>query len=157
MSTDVQPEDVESLRVTNARLTGTNKDGKPYTVTFENASQTKQDADLVTLTAPQADIELKDGAWVALSALRGRYHRGNRIIELDDPVRIFHDSGLEVGTGNVTFNLESGTGAGHDPLRAQAPFGQLESQGFRIRDEAAVFRFTGPVKATLYGPPRLGG
>lgn len=156
-SSEVQPEDVASLRVTNGRLTGTNQNGKPYTVTFGSASQTDRESDLVLMTAPQADIELETGAWVALSARRGRFHREERIIELDDPVRLFHDSGLEIGTGDITFNLRSGTGAGHDPLTAQAPFGQFESQGFRIRKNTAVFIFEGPVRAILYSVPKLGG
>ncbi len=154
-ATDIQIEDIESLRVKNARLTGTSADDKPYTVTFANASQTNKDSDLVLLTAPQADVVLKTGAWVALSAPKGRYHQANRIIELDGPVELYHDSGLEIGTGSITFNLETGAGAGHDPLLAQAPFGQLESQGFRIRDDSGVFLFFGPVRAILYSVPRL--
>jgi lipopolysaccharide export system protein LptC len=154
-STDIQLEDIESLHVKNARLTGTSEHEKPYTVTFEDASQTSSESDLVLLTGPQADVELKTGAWVALSARKGRYHRANRIIELDDPVELFHDSGLEIRTGSITFNLKSGTGAGHDPLLAQAPFGQFESQGFRIRDDTAVFLFIGPVRAVLFSAPGL--
>ncbi len=154
-ATDIQIEDIESLRIKNARLTGTSQDQKPYTVTFEDASQTSNESDLVLLTGPKADVELKSGSWVALSAPKGRFHRAKRIIELDDPVELFHDSGLEIGTGSVTFNLKTGTGAGHDPLFAQGPFGQFESQGFRIRDNAAVFLFTGPVRAILYAAPDL--
>jgi lipopolysaccharide export system protein LptC len=152
----IQEEDVESLRVTKAKLTGVSKDGQPYMVTFEDASQTSQDSDLVRLNAPQADVELQDGAWVSLSSPKGRYHRGNRILELDGDVLLFHDSGLEMNTGNITFNLESGTGAGHDPIHAQAPFGSFDAQGFRIRENSSVFLFTGPVKAVLYSVPELG-
>ncbi|MDH5513509.1 MAG: LPS export ABC transporter periplasmic protein LptC, partial [Gammaproteobacteria bacterium] len=154
-STDVQLEDVESLHVKNARLTGTSRHEKPYTVTFEDAKQTSNESDLVLLTRPQADVEMKSGAWLALSAPKGRFHRAKRIIELDDSVELHHDSGLEVRTGSVTFNLETGTGAGYDPLSAQAPFGTFESQGFRIRDDTAVFRFMGPVRAILFSVPRL--
>lgn len=149
-------EDVESLRITKAKLTGINKDGQPYTVTFDDASQTSQESDLVRLTAPQADVELKDGAWVTLSSPKGRYHRGNRILELDGDVVMFHDSGMEMNTGNITFNLESGTGAGHDPIHAQAPFGSFDAQGFRIRENTAVFHFVGPIHAVLYSVPELG-
>jgi len=155
-TSDVQVEDIESLRVKNARLTGTSEHGKPYAVTFEEASQTSSESDLVLLTDPQADVELETGAWVVLSARKGRFHRTQRIIELDNPVQLFHDSGLEVDTGDVTFNLKTGTGAGHDPLFAQAPFGRLESQGFRIRDDISVFVFTGPVRAILFSVPDLG-
>lgn len=156
VSDDILPEDVASLRVTNARLTGINKNGNPFTVTFDNASRTNNDSDLVQLAGPNADVELASGAWIALSAEKGRIHRANRIIELDDPVRLYHDSGLEIGTGNITFNLATGTGAGHDPLTVQAPFGQLESQGFRIRENGSVFHFNGPVRAVLYSVPNLG-
>jgi lipopolysaccharide export system protein LptC len=151
----IQEEDVESLRITNAKLTGINKDGQPYMVTFDDASQTGQKSDLIRLTAPQADIELKDGAWVSLSSPKGRYHRGNRILELDGDVIMFHNSGMELNTGNITFNLDSGTGAGYDPVRAQAPFGNFDAQGFRIRENTAVFHFTGPVNAVLYSAPEL--
>ena len=137
----IQEEDVESLRITKAKLTGINKDGQPYMVTFDDASQTSQESDLVRLTTPQADVELKDGAWVTLSSPKGRYHRGNRILELDGDVVMFHDSGMEMNTGNITFNLESGTGAGHDPIHAQAPFGSFDAQGFRIRENTASLPF----------------
>ncbi len=152
----VQEEDVESLRITDAKLTGINEDGQPYMVTFDDARQTSQESDLVRLTAPQADVELKDGAWIALASPKGRYHRGNRILELDGDVTMFHDSGMEMNTGNITFNLESGTGAGHDPIHAQAPFGTFDAEGFRIRENTAVFHFTGPVRAILYSAPELG-
>lgn len=152
----IQEEDVESLRVTKAKLTGINKGGQPYMVTFDDASQTSQESDLVRLTAPQADVELRDGAWVTLSSPKGRYHRSNRILELDGDVLLFHDSGMEMNTGSITFNLKSGTGAGHDPIHAQAPFGSFDAQGFRIRENTGVFHFTGPVHAVLYSVPELG-
>lgn len=152
----IQEEDVENLRITKAKLTGINKDGQPYMVTFKDASQTSQESDLVRLTMPQADVELNDGAWISLASPKGRYHRGNRILELDGDVIMFHDSGMEINTGNINFNLENGTGAGHEPLHAQAPFGSFDAQGFRIRENAAIFHFTGPATAILYSVPELG-
>lgn len=152
----IQEEDVESLRVTKAKLTGISKDGRPYMVTFDDASQTSQESDLVMLTAPQADVELRDGAWVTLSSPKGRFHRSNRILELDGDVLLFHDGGMEMNTGNITFNLGSGTGAGHDPIHAQAPFGSFDAQGFRIRENNSIFHFAGPVHAVLYSVPELG-
>jgi len=152
----IQEEDVESLRVTKAKLTGVNKDGQPYMVTFDDASQTSQESDLVKLTSPQADVQLKDGAWITLSSPKGRYHRSNRILELDGEVMLFHDSGMEMNTGSITFNLESGTGAGHDPIHAQAPFGSFDAQGFKIREKLGVFQFHGPVNAVLFSVPEMG-
>lgn len=152
----IAEEDVESLRITEAKLTGVNKDGRPYMVTFDDASQTSQESDLVKLSAPKADIELEDGAWIALSSPSGRYHRANRILELDGEVHMFHDSGMEMSTGSITFNLESGTGAGYEPLTVQAPFGNFNAREFRIREDTSVFVFRGPVHAVLYSAPELG-
>lgn len=155
-SVRIEQADVETLRVVNARFTGTSDEGRPYTMTFDSASQTNNDSDLVTVIKPQADIVLSDGAWVAVAAPKGRLHRENRILELDDAVDLFHDSGLQIHTGNITFNLRTGTGAGYEPLNGQAPFGRLESQGFRIRENAAVFQFIGPVRALLFAAPEVG-
>lgn len=151
----IETEDVESLRVVNARFTGTSAEGHPYSLTFDTASQSRAEADLVVLTAPKADIVLKDGAWVALTSPAGRFRREARILELDSPVDMVHDSGIEIRTGSVNFNLETGTGAGLDPLVGQAPFGEIKAAGFRIRENTAVFRFVGPVRAVLFGAPEL--
>lgn len=149
----IEQEDVESLRVVNARFTGSSSEGRPYTVTFDNATQTRQESDLVILSGPKADIVLHDGSWIAVEAPGGRFHKGNRVLELDQTVNLFHDSGMELRTGSVTFNLERGTGAGYDPLHAQGPLGRIDSQGLRIRESLGVFQFVGPVQAVISAAP----
>lgn len=152
---NIDREDVESLRVVNARITGSGSDGLPFTLTFDSASQTRKDADLVSLAGPKADVYLRDGSWVALTAPKGRYHRADSILELDGPVSLFHDSGLEIQTGAINFNLASGAGAGHDPLHGQGPFGSIDSAGFRIREDGNIFQFTGKTRVVLYAAPGL--
>ena len=147
---NIDREDVESLRVVNARITGSGSDGLPFTLTFDLASQTRKDADLVSLVGPKADVYLRDGSWVALTSPKGRYHRNGSILELDGPVNLFHDSGLEIQTGAINFNLASGDGAGHDPLHGQGPFGSIDSNGFRIREGGKVFQFTGKTRVVLF-------
>ncbi len=154
---DIEQADLETLRVVNARLTGTSEEGRPYTVTFDSASQAGKESDLVLLTGPKADVVLQDESWIVLAAPKGRYHRAGRILELDDPVSLFHDSGLEFQTGRVVYNLATGDGVGYDPLYGHAPFGKVESQGFQIRDMGAVFQFTGKIRVVLYSAPGLAG
>lgn len=152
-TTRIEQADVESLRVVNARFTGSSREGRPYTVTFDDASQTRKDSDLVILAQPKADMVLHDGSWLAVEAPSGRFHRGNRVLELDHAVNLYHDSGMELRTGSVTFNLERGTGAGYDPLHAQGPFGRIDSQGLRIREDLGVIQFVGPVRAVISATP----
>lgn len=154
---DIEQADLETLRVVNARLTGASEEGRPYTVTFDSASQAGKDSDLVWLTGPKADVFLQNESWIVLAAPKGRYRRASRILELDDPVSLFHDSGLEFQTGGVVYNLATGEGVGNDPLYGQAPFGIVESEGFRIREMGAVFQFTGKTRVVLYSAPGLAG
>ncbi len=157
MQMNIDREDVESLRVVNARITGSGSDGLPFTLTFDSASQTRRDADLVSLAGPKADVYLRDGSWVALTSPKGRYHRNDSILELDAPVSLYHDSGLEIQTGAINFNLASGDGAGHDPLHGQGPFGSVDSEGFRIREGGRVFQFTGKSRVVLFAAPGPAG
>ncbi|MEE8445302.1 MAG: hypothetical protein V3S44_08115 [Alphaproteobacteria bacterium] len=157
MKMNIEQADVDSLRVVNARITGSGSDGLPFTLTFDSASQTRKDADLVALAGPKADVYLRDGSWVALTSPKGRYHRSSRILELDAPVSLFHDSGLEIQTGAINFNLSSGDGAGHDPLHGQGPFGNIDSEGFRIRDGGKIIQFTGKARAVLFAVPGPAG
>lgn len=154
---NIDEEDIESLRVVKGRITGSGNNGRPFTLTFDSAGQTRKDADLVSLAGPKADVYLRDGSWVALTAPSGRYHRNSSILELDAPVSLFHDSGLEIQTGAINYNLASGDGAGHDPLHGQGPFGNIDSAGFRIRDGGRVFQFTGKSRAVLFAAPGLAG
>lgn len=155
-TTRIERADVESLRVVNARFTGSSREGRPYTVTFDNATQTRKESDLVVLTAPKADIVMNDGSWLAVEAPAGRFQRANRVLELDGAVNLFHDSGMELHTGSVTLNLERGTGAGYDPMHAQGPFGQIDSKGFRIRENLGVFQFVGPLRVIMTAAPGAG-
>lgn len=157
MQMNIEKEDVESLRVVNARITGSGSDGLPFTLTFDSASQTRRDADLVSLAGPRADVYLRDGSWVALASPKGRYHRNGSILELDAPVSIFHDSGFEIQTGAINYNLTSGNGAGNDPLHGQGPLGTIDSEGFRIREGGRVFQFTGKSRVVLFAAPGPAG
>lgn len=154
---NIEKEDVESLRVVNARITGSGGNGLPFTLTFDSASQTRRDADLVSLAGPRAEVYLRDGSWVALASPKGRYHRNGSILELDAPVSIYHDSGLEIQTGAINYNLASGDGAGNDPLHGQGPFGSIDSEGFRIREGGRVFQFTGKSRVVLFAAPGPAG
>lgn len=152
-STRIEQADVESLRVVNARFTGSSEEGRPYTVTFDSASQTRKESDLVILSAPKADIVLHDGTWLAVEAPTGRFQQANRVLELDQAVSLYHDSGMEMRTGSVSFNLDRGSGAGYDPLHAQGPLGRIDSQGLRIRENLGVIQFIGPVHAVISAAP----
>lgn len=134
----------------NARYMGADKDEQPYSVTAEVARAVTPDKMQVELELPKGDIMLKDGTWLVLTADTGLYARDSKSLTLNGKVTLFHDTGYELRTERAVADLTQGSAAGDRPVRGQGPFGDLESQGFRLIDKGEVILFTGKAKLVLY-------
>jgi lipopolysaccharide export system protein LptC len=134
----------------NPRFIGTDSAKQPYTVTAEVAMHTAAGGDVIFLIMPKADITLDGGDWLMVSAEQGLYDRGREKLELIGSVSMFTDTGFEVHTERVTFDLRRGTAASDEPVRSQGPWGLLESVGFRYLPEGKVFHFRGRPRLKLY-------
>ena len=99
---------------------------------------------------PKADIGVKDGTWLVLTANSGVYNQKIKVLDLKGAVNLFHDSGFEFNTETAKVNLEQGIAEGKVPIKGQGPFGQLDAQGFRIENKINRIYFTGKSKLTLY-------
>jgi len=139
----------EEPRMINARLTGSDTKGRPYTLTSENASQVRDFSEIIALERPQADITLANGSWVVLSALDGIYSENTQILGLRKSVSLYHDSGYEFHTSSADIDLSSGSAAGRTPVTGQGPFGQISSQGFMILDNGSRIIFTGKARLVI--------
>ncbi|MCP5366695.1 MAG: LPS export ABC transporter periplasmic protein LptC [Hyphomicrobiales bacterium] len=136
--------------VVNARYLGSDDDGRPFTVSADRASNLSLDSQVIELTNPKADMSLDDGTWVFLTAERGRYDRADKALELTGAVDLFHDSGYEFRTTVAHVDLTQGLAWGDAPVSGQGTFGVLKAEGFRLRNNEKVIRFTGKSKLTLY-------
>ncbi len=146
----VNPYDAENLRMENARFTGLDKNTLPYTLTAEVAIQDGPGADIIHLQKPKADITLKDGTWLALTADTGIYRQKNQILELTGVVNMFHDSGHSFTTSHAEIDMVNGTAVGHKPVTGHGPSGDLTSQGFRFLSNKNIIQFTGKAKLVFY-------
>lgn len=134
----------DSLTMLNARFNGYDKKNRPFLVTADVASQAVEDENLITLELPKADMTLEDGAWIALTAKEGRYHRDVELVELVGQVSFYHDRGFELHTEKAEFDLRSGTAMGRDPVQGQGYFGDVEASGFDLFDHGERIVFLGP-------------
>jgi lipopolysaccharide export system protein LptC len=133
----------------NARYHGTDDLGRPFTVTAESVLESSDDRDNIDLVAPQADMSLNDGTWLMVGAETGQYHRERQVLNLYGTVNLFQDQGYELHTESATIFLEEGRACSSAPVRTQGPFGQLESQGFELKDKGKTVYFTGPARLVL--------
>lgn len=137
----------------NPRYVGTDDDNQPFAVTADIAKKLDGEGlDVrIGLELPKADITLKDGTWLVLTADNGVYSRGDRTLDLAGSVNLFHDAGYEFRTEKAHVDLAQGTAEGDVPVKGQGPFGTLAAQGFRLIDKGRTIIFKG--KSTMLLKP----
>jgi lipopolysaccharide export system protein LptC len=146
---DLAPEEVDNLTMVNPRYRSRDAENRPFTIVAERAIQESSGADEVELSAPQADMTLKDGSWVTLTADQGLYERKREYLHLEDNVRLFHDRGFQFETPKADVDLEAGIAHSDTPVTGHGPEGQIDSQGFRILDKGGRIIFTGKSHMTI--------
>jgi len=144
----------EDPSMVNPRYLGIDKDDQAYSVTADLARKLAGDTLAVELEMPKADITLKDGTWLVLTAENGIYQRQQQTLELIGAVNLFHDSGYEFRTSKARLELEKGTAAGDQAVHGQGPFGDLKAEGFILVEKGKTIVFKGKSKLLIY--PGLG-
>ena len=146
-----------TLSLVNARYLGTDTSGQPFSVTAKTVREPAGDDNNIELTAPQADISLNDGTWLMVGAESGQYHRETQTLILEGEVNLFQDQGYELHTQTATVMLEEGSASSTTPVSSQGPFGQLQSQGFKLQGKGKIVYFTGPARLVLNSAGKTSG
>ena len=145
---DVEGSDGQKL--IKARYTGIDGENNPYSVTADELTQNSEDQDLVDLKNPKADVTISGGSWLAVMSPTGQYSKDNQVLSLFGGVNAFHDLGYEFRTEHAIVNFREGSVFGTSPLHGQGPFGELQSDGFRVLQSGAVIVFSGRARLLLY-------
>jgi lipopolysaccharide export system protein LptC len=140
----------ENPSMVNARFVGADKKNQPFSVTADLAKNLAIGASKIELEMPKADIGVRDGSWLVLTANTGLYNQKDKILDLDGAVNLFHDSGFEFTTETAKVDLDAGVAEGGKEIQGQGPFGQLTAEGFRIEEKGNRILFTGKSKLVLH-------
>ena len=138
------------LAMIDPKLTGIDSDGNPFVVTAEKAVQYAHDSDRALLSNVDADLTLKDGNWLNVTAPRGLLDMkhshdphcakakcaGTQVLDLSGAIAMFSDNGYEAHTSVAHIDMGSGIARGNRYIRGQGPLGTFEADSF-------VFRFHG--------------
>ncbi len=139
----------DSLSMLNARYDGVDDEGRPFSLSADEATQPSSVDEIVDLSLPKGDITLKDGTWLALTAKTGKYDRKGNTLDLAGAVSLFHDQGFELQTETAAVDLEAGRAEGSDPVTGHGPFGELLADGFRVENNGDTIIFTGRSRMIL--------
>jgi lipopolysaccharide export system protein LptC len=113
--------------------------------------------DIINLEKLIADMTLKDGAWVAVTADNGVYHRDAGTVDLSGNVTLFHDTGLSFQTDAATVDMKNDWARGDQLVEGQNADGEINSEGFEIKDQGRTILFTGRAYLKLFAKNSSGG
>ena len=142
--------ETENPSMVNARYVGTDQDNQPFSITADLATNLLQGASSIEMEMPKADVALKDGTWLVLTAEAGNYDRGAKMLNLAGAVNLFHDSGYEIRTGEARIDLDKGIAKGDKAVEGHGPFGNLKAEGFRLEKKGKLITFTGKARLLIY-------
>jgi len=142
--------DKEDPAMLNPRYLSTDKGSQIFSVTADLAKNLLNGKAEVELETPNADIALKDGTWLAITAETGVFNREAKTLDLVGSVNMFHDSGYEFNTSKAQVDLSKGIAEGSKRIEGHGPFGSLSAEGFRIKDKGRTIEFTGKSRLVMF-------
>ena len=136
------------LTLLNVRYYGLDKDLNPFSVLAEAARQ--NEAEIITLDNPRADMLAKDGSGLLLDARHGTYRQKDQTLRLQGDVSLYHDRGYEIHTEAVMVDLISGVATSINPVSGHGPQIQLNGEGLQMSERGRTIRLTGKSHVILY-------
>ncbi len=140
----------EQPTLINARYEGVDVRGRPFLITADEVFDLQTEDEKVALRVPQADLTLKEGGWLSLTAVNGIYDKKAELLELSEDVSLFHDGGHQFTTSKATIDLRNGSASGTQPVQGHSPFGDLRGEGFRVIDEGRTVHLDGRSRMVIY-------
>ena len=146
----IQATNTDNPNMENARFVSADNKNQPFSITADLAKNIVLGSSAVELEMPKADIGIKDGTWLVVTASTGLYDQKGKTLELVGAVNLFHDSGYEFNTEKANIDLGKGIATSNVKISGQGPFGNLTAEGFRIENKGNRFIFTGKSKLIIY-------
>ncbi len=147
---ELAPEIQGRNELLNPKFQSKDSDLQPYTITAQKAFQSEENLNIVILDQPTADINLKDGAWLAAKADKGEFDQVNQVLKLYGHVRLFHDDGYELTMNSLAISITAQEAVSVDPVQGHGPIGIIESEGLMADGAKGTISFTGKSQMTLH-------
>ena len=143
-------EEKSEVTVNDVTYDGKDNKGRLFSIAADSASHADGDDRQISLKRPMADIVLKSGSYVALTANDGLLDRDADILTLIGNVTLLHDNGLSFQTHSAAIDLKAKTAEGNEKVEGQNGDGELTSEGFRVLDDGDTIHFTGKAYMKIY-------
>lgn len=144
------------VQMINPKFVGTDKLGRPYTVSASRAVQERQKEGQTRLSDIAADITLTDGVWVNLSAATGELRGDSDELRLLGPIQIFTDIGYEFQASDLRVFLKDGTAETTSKVTGQGPGGTIMANSMNVARNGEWIKFGNGVRIVIYPSEVIG-
>lgn len=138
------------ITMESPRLTGFNKDTRPYEVTATTATQDVRKPNIIELNDMRGRLVVDDhGTAARLEAATGVFDTQREYLELRQDVRVTTDSGHAARLKSASIDFKSGTVVSREPVTVTLTNATIDAQSLDIGDRGSVITFTGRVHAVF--------
>lgn len=135
------------------RLTGFQKDTRPYEVTAAQATQDVRRPTIVELVTLRGRLTIDaSGAQARLEAARGVFDTQKEQMELQENVLVVTDSGYRAQLRSASVDFKAGTVMSREPVQVELPGGRIEADSLEVADSGRQVVFQGRVRSTFTPP-----
>ncbi len=138
----------QRLRVDAARYTGSDSEGRPFTLTAANAIQRSAADPIVRLTDLSAVIVMAEGP-AAIDAEAGRYDPTRDTLSVDGMLRFVAADGYRLDTGDVAVDLKTRRLSSRQRVTGTLPIGNFSADRISADLETRVVRLSGTARLRI--------
>jgi len=138
----------ELPKMVNPHLQGVDNNDQTYNITAKTATQDKTER--MFLKDINADINLKGGGWISLTAEDGLIDHSKKIMDLKGNINLFNQDGYEFNTSEVHANMKNNTLYGDVKITGQGPLGNITGDSFSVENDGGRIKLKGNVKVVLF-------
>jgi len=143
--------EAHELRMLNPRYAGVDRENRPYVVTSAIGRQASNRDDLMSLERPRAEMTMRNGALVVVTAATAMYQSQAQLLDLFGDVNLVRDDGTRFATNTAHVDVAADSAVGNDPVTGHGPAGNITAQGFRVVDRGNTIVFIGKSNLLLKG------
>jgi lipopolysaccharide export system protein LptC len=146
----ISPQTVSQNELINPKFQSEDNSGQPYSITADKATQNAEDMNTLLLQKPVADMTLKSGGAVKVTATNGQYKQEQKGLTLDGNVTVHHNSGYEIQTEKMNVDVTGQIITSDSPVTGHGPEADISATGLNVNGNSKIVIFNGPAKLILH-------
>lgn len=143
--------EVEEARgeMLNPQFDSTDKEGRPFTITAQRATQDDNNPKVMLMDKPEARIDLGPEEILTSQSHQGVYEQEAGKLFLSSDVQLHHSSGYRLHSDELRLDLKTGEAFSDQPVHVEGEMGTIDATGLEAYNARGLIIFKGPATLIL--------